>query len=160
MSDDLLRKNIGDPELLERMDAELRAQVADSFSHLLATDQKLTQYSFLVNSGGAAAVLAFLGAAEPASFAWWPLGCFLVGAIASGLELRFHLWWLAELNSDAARRQSEFHAGTLPFNEAVPSPEIGKWRRRIHHWSGLVAQATFPLGVLAGAVALACTKAA
>jgi hypothetical protein len=50
-----------DPEVQRRADKELTSQVDRSFEEGIETGHKLTQHNFLVNAGGAAAVLAYMG---------------------------------------------------------------------------------------------------
>lgn len=141
-----------DPDTREKADAELTSQVNRAFDELIETARKLSQHSFLVNSGGAAAILAFIGTNPDASFAFLPLIFFLVGVVASGLELRFLLKSLAALHRDAISRRSEFVLDRLPLTNAGPVANVGSWDTKLSGWSGDVAQASFPLGVVLGIV--------
>jgi hypothetical protein len=133
-----------DPEVQRRADKELTSQVDRSFEEGIETGHKLTQHNFLVNAGGAAAVLAYMGSSQRADFAIWPLACFLVGVVASGLELRFLAKFFKALHGDAVRRRSEFVRDKLGLSDAVPSPDVGKFASRVHAWSGFIAQGAFP----------------
>ena len=60
-----------------------------AFDEIFKLDANLTNNNFLVNAGGAAATLAFMGAKTGAvAAAVWPLLFFTVGLIATGLEIR------------------------------------------------------------------------
>jgi hypothetical protein len=128
---------------------ELRAQVNRSFEELVSTGHKLTQHNFLVNAGGAAAVLAYMGSAQDAGFAIWPLACFLVGVIATGMELRSLVSSLKAIHEDAIRRWLEFAKGKLDLSDAAPSPDLGR-PRPAQKLVELVAQWAFPVGVIFG----------
>ena len=141
------------PNLQAKADAELTSQINRAFDELVDTGRKLSQHSFLVNSGGAVAVLAFIGANPKASFAWWPLACFLLGVVASGLELRFLVHFFAALHADAVQRRRDFTTDQLPLDKAVPPSDVGSCYSKAYGWSGGIAQVAFPLGIAIGIVA-------
>ena len=86
----LYRKDL-DEELSNALTSELHAQTKQTFDKVVETDWRLTQHNFLINAGGAAAVLAYLGASSSSKFAILSLLCFLVGVVASGIEIRMLL---------------------------------------------------------------------
>jgi hypothetical protein len=139
-----------DPETQRRADQELTSQIDRSFEQLIETERKLTQHNFLVNAGGAAAALAYMRSSQGTGFAIWPLACFLVGVVASGIEVRFLAKFFKALHDDAVRRRSQFTQDKVSLSDAVPIPDVGKYPSRVHHWSGLVAQWAFPVGVVLG----------
>src|SRR5690242_14543309 len=56
---------------------------------ILESDSLLTRYIFLTNAGGAVAMLTFIGTKQASSsYEWLPLVCFVLGVIASGVEVR------------------------------------------------------------------------
>jgi len=139
-----------DPETQRRADQELTAQANRSFEEGIETGYKLIQHNFLVNAGGAATLLAYMGSGHRVDFAIWPLACFLVGVVASGLELRFLAQFFKALHDDAVRRRSEFSRDKLGLCDAAPPRDVGQWALRVHAWSGFVAQGAFPIGVIVG----------
>src|SRR4051794_15109069 len=55
----------------------------------LESDARLSKYIFTTNAGGAVAVLAFIGTnGADSRYGWTPLICFVLGVIASGIEVR------------------------------------------------------------------------
>jgi hypothetical protein len=131
---------------------ELRDQAKRAFAQGVSTAHKLIQHNFLVNAGGAAAVLAYMGSDQGADFAILPLACFLVGVIATGIELQCLLNFFGDLHDDATRRWLDFAKGKSDLSDAAPSPDLGR-PTRLHRSSELVAQWAFPIGVALGLVA-------
>jgi len=129
-------RNELDPRMRAEADAELTAQVNQAFNERVETTRKLSQHSFLVNSGGAVATLAFVGNNPNASFALVPLIFFLVGVIASGMELRFLLKSLVSLHHDAIDRRSRFALDRLPLSKAMPGANVGSPHTKRSAWSG------------------------
>jgi hypothetical protein len=58
-----------DKDLVKDIDAELHAQTKQTFDKVVETDWRLTQHNFLINAGGAAAMLAYLGSSSASKFA-------------------------------------------------------------------------------------------
>jgi hypothetical protein len=135
---------------------ELHSQTKQTFDKVVETDWRLTQHNLLVNAGGSAAVLAYLGTSASSKFAVWSLLCFLVGVIASGVEIRALLAIYSELHNDALNRLSGFMKNELPVEKAIPSTTITKVPSRVNHWSGWVAQTSFVLGVGVGLFLFLC----
>lgn len=148
------RKNL-DEDLAKALDAELHTQTKQTFDKVVETDWRLTQHNFLINAGGAAAVLAYLGSSSSSKFAIWPLLLFVVGVIASGIEIRALLQVYRSLHKDALRRLNGFMRNTLSTDEITPKG-IAPIASRVNHWSGLAAQASFVLGVGVGLVLYFC----
>ena len=145
------------PDVGHAADHELTSQVDQSFERVIALDNRLTQHNFLVNAGGAVAVLAFLGARGDASFALWPLGAFIVGVVASGIELRALLIWSRRLHKDAIDRRARFSQNELELSAAVPPPDLAEGWSRLNHWAGLCSQALFAIGALLGFALVTCS---
>jgi hypothetical protein len=129
---------------------ELRSQKEQTFDNVVETDWRLTQHNFLVNAGGSAAVLAYLGTSSSSKFAVWSLVCFLVGVVASGIEIRALLAIYSGLHIDAVNRLNGFMKNEFPAENAVPQPDVVKVPSKINHWSGLVAQVSFAVGIFVG----------
>lgn len=131
---------------------ELAAQCRQCFDKVVETDWRLTQHNFLMNAGGVAALLAYIGSNPNATFAIWPLICFLVGIIASGVEIRALLKTYSALHSDALRRREGFMMNRLSVADSVPKEGVAGKAAVINHWSGVISQTAFVLGVVWGVV--------
>ena len=139
-------------EIANAIADELRSQKEQTFEKIVETDWRLIQYNFLVNAGGAAAALAYLGTSSSSRFVVWSLLCFLVGVIASGAEIRALLAVYSGLNRDALDRLNGFMNNRLSAEAAVPKLDVVKVPSRINHWAGRTAQIFFVLGVVVGLV--------
>jgi hypothetical protein len=130
---------------------ELTEQVNRCFEEFLAASYKLSQHNFLVNAGGATAVLAYIGSTSDATFAILPLVCFLVGIIACGVELRSLSTFFNVLRQDAIRRRVGFARGEIDLPNAAPPPDLGQptW---VHRVSAFIARWAFPAGVALGMI--------
>lgn len=143
------RKDL-DAELAQALTSELHGQSKQTFDKTVETHWHLTQHNFLVNAGGAAAVLAYLGSSLGNKFAIWPLLCFLAGIVASGLEVRALLSIYGALHKDALTRLRGFMNNSTPAEEAVPKQGIANCATAVNYWSGVVSQSSFVLGVVLG----------
>jgi hypothetical protein len=132
---------------------ELSAQTRQTFDKIVETDWRLTQHNFLVNAGGAAAVLAYWGTNTAHNFALYPLLFFVVGVIASGIEIRTLRVVYSNLHNDALRRRKGFMTNKLKVKESVPPPDVGGIASKIKHWSSIVSQVSFVLGFISAVVA-------
>lgn len=139
-----------DPGIAAAIVEELSAQARQCFDKVIEADWRLTQHNFLVNAGGAAAVLAYLGSTPTPRFAIWPLLLFLIGVIASGIEIRALLSIYSALYKDALRRRAGFVGNELRVKESVPASDVSGCASHINHWSGVVSQLSFVLGVAVG----------
>lgn len=151
----LYRKDL-DEQLANALTTELHIQTERAFEKVIETNWRLTQHNFLINAGGAAAVLAYLGTSHGAKFAVWPLLLFLVGVIASGAEVRALVAIYSELHKDALNRLSGFMNNLLPADKAVPSEDVAKVPGTIKRWGGWIAQLSFVLGVIVGLYQYLC----
>jgi hypothetical protein len=143
-----------DRQLAEQLCAILAAQVKTSFEAAIAADKWLTQHNFLVNAGGAAAVLSFIGSGTAPAFTFVPLSLFLLGVIASGVEIRYLMKLHGELHQDAIRRRGGFVADKLTVAETADVQAPRKITRNINHYCGLIAQVAFIVGSLIGLLGL------
>ena len=134
----------------------LSRQAREAFDKIVETNKWLTQYNFLVNAGGAAAILAYLGTDPTPTFAVLPLIIFLFGVIASGIEIRGLLEIYGHLQNDALRRQRGFVSDKLTVQEAASVEEVPIVAMRINHWSGIISQAAFILGCVVGVAGFFC----
>ena len=138
------------PDTADAIAQELSEQCRETFQKVVETDWRLTQHNFLVNAGGSAAVLAFLGSGARPTYAGWALVLFLVGVVASGIEVRALVDVYAALHNDAIRRRSGFMSNELAVRDSVPKPGLAGKAATINHWSGVVSQFAFILGVIVG----------
>jgi len=138
------------PDLAASIDDELAVQTRQAFDKVLETDWRLTQHNFLVNAGGAAAVLAYLGTVPTPTFAIWPLVCFVIGIASSSIEIRTLLLIFSSLHKDALRRRAGFVENKIPAKDLGPPTDVGGCAMPINHWCGWVAQIAFVAGVTSG----------
>jgi hypothetical protein len=150
-------KDLG-AERVELMMDGLSAQVSRAFDQLVETDKRLTQHNFLVNAGGSAAVLGYMGTQSASSFLVLPLICFLVGVIFSGLEIRALLKFYSLLHVDALRQRSGFSENQLRVRELMVPPHLGKWTVRMNHSCGWISQLCFVFGVAIGLLVYFCSR--
>jgi hypothetical protein len=150
----MLRSECND-QLQSALDDALDAQVNRAFDESIEYGRKLSQQVFLVNAGGAAAVLAYLGSTGGSGYAYWPLLCFLVGLVCGGVELRCLANFFFALHLDAMERRRKWVEDEIKVSEVVPTSSIARWDRRIGTECGRIAQAAFPIGVLVGLLLIA-----
>jgi len=146
-----------DPEVGQPVLTTLSDQVRESFDKIVETDKWLTQHNFLVNAGGAAATLGYLGTNPGSSFAVFPLLLFLVGIIASGIEIRGLLSIYSHLHKDALRRRGGFVSDEISVKEAASVEKVPIWSVRANHWSGIVSQLSFVVGSIIGISSYVCS---
>lgn len=139
-----------DPNVAAAIVEELSAQARQCFDKIIETDWRLTQHNFLVNAGGAGAVLAYLGSTPTPKFAIWSLLLFLFGVIASGIEIRALLSVYSALHKDALRRRAGFVGNELRVKESVPARDVSGCASHVNHLSGVVSQVSFVLGAAVG----------
>lgn len=141
----------------EELSSILAGQVNTSFSALVETDKWLTQHNFLVNAGGAAAVLSYLASNPPPTFAIVPLSIFALGVIASGIEIRFLMKIHGELHKDAIRRRTGFVSDKLSVIQAADVQAPTNVTKNVNHYSGLVSQISFIVGAVVGILGFFCS---
>jgi hypothetical protein len=140
-----------DSERRESIESMLVDQRDHSFGKFIETHAKSTQYNFLVNGGSAIATLAFMGSEKGTYLAMWPLMCFVIGLVATGVQIRALLIFFGILHRDALKRSQGFVNDELTLQEIKPPQDLGKWAGRIENWSSWIAQGAFVVGVLLGA---------
>ena len=146
-----------DPEGGNSISNTLASQSRESFDKIVETDKWLTQHNFLVNAGGAVAVLGYLGTTPSSSFAILPLVIFLIGIIASGIEIRGLISMYGHLHKDAIKRRSGFVNDEMSVREASAAEKVPQSIARINHWSGLISQGAFVLGSVVGVLGYVCS---
>jgi hypothetical protein len=140
------------PEVAVAVTDELRAQARESLNKMAETDKWLTQSNLLVNAGGAAAVLGYLGTNPAACFAVVVLGIFLLGMIASGIEIRGLLDGYKHLHKDAIRRLRGFLSEELTARDVANPQNIGKRATRMNMLGGIFSQIAFAVGAIVGII--------
>jgi hypothetical protein len=146
-----------DKETAQQLSSILEAQTKTSFNAIVETDKWLTQHNFLVNAGGAAAVLSYLSSDPTPTFAVVPLAVFLIGVIASGFEIRYLMKIHSELHLDAMRRRGGFVSNKLSVAQAADVQTPKGLTKKVNHYSGLVAQASFIIGCVVGISGFLCS---
>lgn len=141
-----------DKETAENLCSILEGQVDTSFKAVVETDKWLTQHNFLINAGGAGAILGYLSSTPTPTFAIFPLVLFLIGIAASGIEIRYLLKMHHELHSDAMRRRGGFVSNELSVAQAADVQAPSNMTKFFNKYSGLVAQASFLLGCVVGII--------
>lgn len=115
-------------------------------------DKRLTNTNFLTNGGGAIAILAFIGENSTSLVIKIALILFTLGVIATGIELRALLVYVAQIAKDNRRRTNSFNQNLITASELGTIPDdIGKLAKLINHNSGLASQIFFVAGVTTGA---------
>jgi hypothetical protein len=145
-----------DKETIKALTDTLCSQSERALQAIFELDSKVTNINFLTNGGGAVAVLALLGTGKAPEGMEWTLVCFIVGLISTGIELRSLLSFFGDLHADAVRRYQGFLDGKLSVGECSGSEDIAKWKRRVNHISGWVAQGTFIIGAVVGVAIYIC----
>jgi hypothetical protein len=120
------------------------------FDKIVDLDWRLTQHNFLVNAGGAASTLAYMGATQSSVDFVWPLTIFLVGVVASGIEQRALLRVFGNLHNDAIRRRSGFATDELTVRMACPDKGAGGKAVYLNHACGWISQIFFAIGIALG----------
>lgn len=147
-----------DPDVGQPILATLSDQVRESFDKIVETDKWLTQHNFLVNAGGAAAILGYMGTSTSSSFAIFPLLIFLIGVVANGVEIRGLLSIYSHLQKDAIRRRDGFVSDLITVKEAATVKDVPIWSKRTNHWSGIISQLAFVVGCVVGISGYVCSS--
>lgn len=147
------------PETQEAIKKELSAQIREIYAVLDEAGKRYTQYNFIVNSGGSAAVLAFLGTNIGSTFAIWPLLFFIAGVIACGVELLAMVYVNKTIFNDALNRRNKFGETDISIEDLCPKVEDVKKMKsyQIAWWASFIAFGSFIAGVFAGGFAYFCT---
>lgn len=145
-----------DQETAESICSILEGQVKTSFSALVETDKWLTQHNFLINAGGSGAILGYLSSVPTPTYAIVPLIIFLIGVMASGIEIRYLLKTHYELHKDAVRRRGGFISSKLSVAQTADVQAPSNLTKNINHISGIVAQVSFVIGCITGILGFIC----
>ncbi len=136
-------------EYKKRILDELLNQAHLIFNKLEDAANKHIQHVFVVNAGGAAAVLAFLGAKPGSSFAVWPLLIFVSGVIACGINLLASYYTYKGMFDDAWNQRKKYEETGKLTKAKKPEKSISY---RIANWTGFFAHGCIILGIIVGGV--------
>ncbi len=133
---------------------ELHAQLKPTFGRFENAAKIYTQHIFIVNAGGSAATLAFLGTKTGSSFAIWPLLFFAAGVIACGFKL-LAAFYLEKRTFYLVLNLGDKFSKTNKIEDLYPKEgEMEKWTScRIGYWASFIAHGLFIAGVIAGGFA-------
>ncbi len=142
------------PQTKKTIENELFVQLNLALEKLDESARKYTQYIFIVNAGGSAATLAFLGTKTGSTFAIWPLLFFALGVIACGAKLLASFYLNKGSFNDALKRRTEF-SKTNKIEGLYPKEgEMEKMTSyRIANWADFIAYGLFIEGVMTGGIA-------
>lgn len=133
-------------------------QADRNFEEIKRLDSLLSRYGFLVNAGGAATTLAFIGTSEGrADIAVIPLVFFIVGLIATGFEIRTLLKLTGDRYGYISSRRELLRTKKIEdiqIEKILFPPDFGKGLRNANHWSGVISQGAFILGAVLGVILL------
>lgn len=146
------------PEAQMALMNQLRDQANEAFNKMEEVGKLHTQHLFLVNAGGAVAVLAFIGAKTNSAFAIWPLMFFVVGVIACGIQLLMMIYVYKELFNGALIRRNKFEEEDATVEDILPKVEDVNdlIYQIIARRAYFTAQGSFIVGVFAGGIAYIC----
>ncbi len=146
-------------ELKPEAQIEIRKHLRDhsmrAFDKLDEVGKLHTQHLFLVNAGGATAVLAFIGTKTNSAFAIWPLLFFVVGVIACGIQLLMMVYVHKKIFNDSCILRDKFHEKDATVEDISPKIEdINNYICEIiARKACFTAQGSFIVGVFAGGIA-------
>ncbi|MGH8614073.1 MAG: hypothetical protein ACREYF_19110 [Gammaproteobacteria bacterium] len=152
-------------ETIGQLDAKTGVDIAQviatqrdrAFQQIQTFDERLTKINFFTNGGAAVATVALLGIEKIELFlVMVPLAFFVLGVIATVIELRALLSYWGYLLKDAIRRHQGFLDNQLSVKECLVEPSIGSWPKKLNHWAGVIAQLAFVAGVVSGIVGFVC----
>ena len=126
---------------------ELLNQAYLVFNRLEDAANKHIQHVFVVNAGGAAAVLAFHGAKAGSTFAVWPLLFFVSGVIACGINLLASFYTNKGMLEDIWNRRGKFDETDVLPKAKNPEKSISY---QIAKWTGFFAHGCIIAGVIVG----------
>ena len=89
---------------------------------LMLQIERVLKYLFLTNSGGAIAILSFMGASESVrsmSGPKWALGCFVIGVILVGVLYAYQLHHSARLNSEWKKDVNCYLSKSIDWNALI-----------------------------------------
>jgi VIT1/CCC1 family predicted Fe2+/Mn2+ transporter len=152
-------------EKYNELDQGIAEQIAGSLSEfrgemrrlLEDADQKLANFVFLSNGGGAVAVLSYLAAfATKSGQAHWSvfatLAAFCTGLILSGLARYLQLRNVSALHKDANRKHHQFRMNEISVAEASPGYKTPRIWNQLHGYSENSSLLCFIIGVILGIV--------
>lgn len=144
-----------DSATAKNISAELRQQSDEVLSFISELDKRLTNTNFLTNGGGAVSVLTFIGTGISSSpLSNYALMCFVLGIIATGIELRALLIFWGKLHKDSSRRLNGWLNNELSVEECHIPKNLASIYTTINDVAGWASQLFFILGVLIGVFAI------
>jgi hypothetical protein len=141
------------PEAKERLKSYLGNAESQSLDKLSKACDKQTQYNFLVNSGGSAAVLAFLGTNTNSNFAIWPLTFFAIGLITCGVGLFAKVFLEGGTFQKISGIRSKLLDNSITSLKEMEIGDITKWYSyQIAKYANYTAFGAFIVGVIIGGI--------
>jgi len=149
-----------DEILLTENQETTREFILESHSWLrdkvIESNWRLTQQTFLSNAGGAAAVLGYMGSAEPGSWAIFPLVFFALGIVTSAIEVRALLHTYALLHNSTTQVLDRILGRDFSLKDTKLNTKKSKFAGNINLYAGMASQVFFVLGVGVGGYFYAC----
>ena len=144
---------------IESIVAIIERKMRDASDHIGRLDALMSKHGFLTNAGGAAATLAFIGTAqEKAALGTLPLAIFVIGIIASGVEIRALMNYFGKMQTYLIEARIRVVEGRLAAYEEILVPkDLGSADRKWNHGAGIVAQGAFIVGAMMGVTGLSWT---
>lgn len=103
-------------------------------------------------------MLGYLGSTPTPTHAIFPLVIFIIGIIASGIEIRGLLGIYSHLHKDALKRRGGFISDEFTVREAATVEVVPKKYTRANQWSGYISQASFILGCIVAVIGFYCNQ--
>ncbi|MBC8553419.1 MAG: hypothetical protein H8D23_27700 [Candidatus Brocadiales bacterium] len=143
-----------EPEFQKKFSNVLSDQIKETFNKMEETAKSHTQHTFLVNAGGATAVLAFIGTKTGTNSAIWPLFFFVIGVIACGVQLLMMVYVHKFLFNDAIIRRNKFYEKDATLEDITPkvSDIENLIYQKIASWACFTAHGSFIVGVIIGGI--------
>lgn len=126
---------------------------------LMLQIERVLKYLFLTNSGGAIAVLSFMGASgsiRTLSGPKWALGCFVFGIIMIGFLSAYQLFRFARLKKKLEEDISRYSTDKLGFNGLVKLDKERSYTvtSLFGYICGCITFASFIIGCIIGIILL------
>ena len=137
----------------EAITEELRKQSEFAFNKQIEATFGLSKFNVATNAGGAVALLTYIGTGNSVSGSSIPLVLFVLGLVASGIEMRAVQFLYSDIRAEFSKKLLGFTEGASPAQfQVLPNPVSGKWQK----WASWISQALFVSGALAGVLIHVC----